>query len=223
MAERQTAGRGTHGRQWSTEPGNSISCSILIPLPARPDSRPWITAAAAVAVAQALLGTTVTPAHLKWPNDVLLGGRKVAGVLTEIPAGSNIAIVGIGLNVHGAPVDNLRYPATYVAVHAIRPVNRNELAVRLFQELDHLLIELNQRVNRVKEAWRLLVDPTGQRLRVHTAVGVVEGVARGVDASGALVFKASTGKIDRVAIGQSSVEWLDWPASALPASATREA
>jgi BirA family biotin operon repressor/biotin-[acetyl-CoA-carboxylase] ligase len=205
LAGHQTAGRGSHGRTWQAPPGAGIHLSVLVPVPAKAEAVPWLTPAAAIATVQALRGLVTVPPRLKWPNDVLLDGKKVAGVLTEIPGGSGLAVVGIGINVHAVPPD-LAQQATAVDAWAMRPVERNAVAGRVLQELDHLLKRLLAgRLDHVKEAWRLLLDTVGSRVTVERNGAIRVGRASAVDGSGALIVKADGGGTIRVSAGSGAL------------------
>jgi BirA family transcriptional regulator, biotin operon repressor / biotin---[acetyl-CoA-carboxylase] ligase len=120
VADAQTAGRGRGERRWLTEPGGALAFSLVLrPTPAESGCFPRFTALAALGLTRALAGLGLA-AQLKWPNDVLLVGRKVAGVLVEADwqsARVEAAVVGMGVNVSPGsvpPADSLRYPATSV-------------------------------------------------------------------------------------------------------------
>jgi len=201
----QTAGRGTHGRDWLSPAGAGVHLSVLVPMPAKPEAIPWLTPAAAIATVQALRGLSSVPPRLKWPNDVLLGGMKVGGVLTEVPAGSTLAVVGIGVNLHAAP-DGLATAATMLDAWALRAVDRYDVVARVLRELDHLLARLLRgRLDHVKEAWRLLLDTVGSAVTVERDGVVVAGRATAVDGSGALIVKTATGGTIRVAAGSGAL------------------
>jgi BirA family transcriptional regulator, biotin operon repressor / biotin---[acetyl-CoA-carboxylase] ligase len=201
----QTAGRGTHGRDWVSAPGMGLHLSVLVPVPAKPEAIPWLTPAAAIATVQALRGLTSVPPRLKWPNDILLSGLKVAGVLTEVPAGSTLAIVGIGVNVHAAPVD-IGAPVTALDAWTVHAAAPHDVAQRVLRELDHLLARLVRgRLDHVKEAWRLLLDTVGSRVSVEVDGRVTVGRATAVDGSGALIVKPEAGGTMRVAAGSSAL------------------
>ncbi len=205
IAGYQTAGRGTQGRSWLSPPGAGLHLSVLVPVPAKPEAIPWLTPAAAIAAVQALRGLTIAPPRIKWPNDVLLGGMKVGGVLTEIPAGSSLAIVGIGINVHAAAAV-AESGVTALDAWSLHPAKRNDVAGRVLRELDHLLGRLLRgRLDHIKEAWRLLLDTVGQSVAVERDGHVVSGRATAVDGSGALIVKTDTGGTIRVEAGSGAV------------------
>jgi len=204
IAGSQSSGRGTRGRHWISEPGAGLYASLLVSVPARVEAVQWLTPAIAVAVVQALRGLTTVPPRLKWPNDVLLGDAKVAGVLTEIPGSSHLAIAGIGVNIHAAPVETVSYPVTCLDNWALRKVTREEVAARLFREVDHILAELARgRIDHVKEAWRLLLDTLGRRVVIEVGGTLVKGRARHVDAAGALIVRTDEQRSVRVSSSEA--------------------
>ncbi len=176
LAEAQTAGRGRQGRSWSAPPASALLMSLLV-FPPEPIATPyWLTALGAVAVAELVEHRTGRPAGIKWPNDVRVDGRKVAGVLVERGSGS---IIGIGLNVHAAADDfpaELRDTATSLALLAGRPLDRSDLARELVERLDARYGEgLDQGPGPLDRAWRSRLELLGQPVRVITAGETVSG------------------------------------------------
>lgn len=141
LAEEQSAGRGSRGRSWSAPAGSSILMSVLL-FPPDPLGDPaWLTALGAVAVAGVVAGEFGIDARIKWPNDVRVGGRKLAGVLVERGKGT---VLGIGLNSNLARDDfpeGLRDSATSLRALLGRPVDRSETARSLLRRLDALYVE----------------------------------------------------------------------------------
>lgn len=155
LAERQTAGRGRRGATWRCPTGKGILASVIL-RPMHPGRTPLLSLAAALAVAEGLGATTGLPARTKWPNDVLIKGKKVAGILVEASAaGANpFAIVGIGVNVNfhledlvagsdregtagkGDLADSLSQPATTILDELGREVDRLALLREIVERLD---------------------------------------------------------------------------------------
>jgi len=141
VADFQRAGRGRQGRTWLAEPGAELLMSILFQRHER-ESRPWrFTSLAALSVLEAIEPLLTSPsAAIKWPNDVMLSDQKVAGILAETSWDGQLlrAIVGVGLNVSGAPdVAN----ATTLARHADGPVDRGDVLLRIVNRLDYWLLQ----------------------------------------------------------------------------------
>lgn len=136
FAERQSAGRGRMGRSWSAPPGSSLLFSILIePPPALADA-PFLIAWSASSLASVLRDQFSLAARVKWPNDILIDGRKVCGIMVERRIGT---VIGIGLNVNvpaDAFPDELHLPATSLLIETGRTVDRSELAAALLDRLD---------------------------------------------------------------------------------------
>src|SRR5262249_9429163 len=128
LAEEQTAGRGRRGRAWTAPPRSSILMSVLL-FPEGPLAEPaWLTALGALAVAEVVTAWTGFDARIKWPNDVRVAGKKIAGVLVERGAA---AVIGIGVNANLSPEDfpeELRQTATSLRTLTGQRVDRSELA-----------------------------------------------------------------------------------------------
>ncbi len=193
FAEEQTAGRGRRGRHWSAPPRSSILLSVLI-FPTGPlDDPAWLTALGAVAVAEVVTEFTGADARIKWPNDVRVDRRKVAGILVERGPG---AVVGIGLNVNVAEADfppELADSATSLLRLAGKPFDRSEVARRLLRRLDDwYALGLESGPASLDAPIRSRSEHLGRDVRVETSTGVVLGrlqqieVGRGItlDADG---------------------------------------
>ena len=161
VADHQSAGRGRRDRRWEAPPGTALLASFVLP------PGPLLSLAAGVAAARAC-GPSV---RLKWPNDLLLEGRKVGGILVEVH--DRKAIVGIGINLSWTPPGG-----------AALGEDRDRLLERLRPELDRWARAAG---NDVLGAWRRISDTLGRPVRVELPSGPVEGVAEDVDADGALI------------------------------------
>src|SRR5581483_2965854 len=140
VAEAQSAGRGRLGRTWHSPPGTNLYCSVVLRPPLAPAAVPQLALVAGVAVAAAVAETTTLSAEIKWPNDVLVGGRKVAGILTELEAELErvrFVIVGIGVNLNTTAFPaELAERATSLALASGRPVDRAAFTGRLLAALE---------------------------------------------------------------------------------------
>ena len=197
VADRQSGGRGRLDRDWAS-PSGGIWLSILV-RPALPAAEvPAITLAAAVATARAIEATGVD-ASIKWPNDVLVDGQKVAGILTEIAAeGDSVSwvVVGVGLNanVERASLPSDGSPTSLQAVAG--PVNRREVTQRLLESFDELLTAPEDALSE----WRDRSATLGRRVQVETPDGTVVGRAMGVEFPGTLVVDTEAGT-RRITVG----------------------
>lgn len=187
LAEEQTSGRGRHGRAWQAPARSSLLMSVLLFPPDALNRTSWLTALGAVAAAEVVAAWTGRDARIKWPNDVRVAGRKVAGVLVERGAG---AVIGIGLNANLGDDDfspELRETATSLRILTGDRVDRSELARALITRLDHWYeLGWSTGAESLSGPWRDLSEHLGQLVRVRTptteAVGSLHdiGLERGV-------------------------------------------
>ena len=137
VTEEQTAGRGRLGRSWHAPPGSSVLCSVLLRPAVETGRLPELTVVAAGACAEAIASETGLSAEVKHPNDVLVGGRKTAGILGE--AHDGVVVLGIGINVNVAAVDlpgDVRLPATSLQIETGRAVDRAALLAAVLERLE---------------------------------------------------------------------------------------
>jgi BirA family transcriptional regulator, biotin operon repressor / biotin---[acetyl-CoA-carboxylase] ligase len=136
-AGEQTAGRGRLGRTWEAPAGTSLLCSVQLRPTVSPDRLPELTGVVAHACAEAIKAVTGIETKLKFPNDVLAGDRKVAGILAEAREGRVVAGIGVNVNVAEADLPSgLETPATSLLVETSREVDRAELLVELLVRLE---------------------------------------------------------------------------------------
>lgn len=222
-ADAQTAGRGRLGRRWFSPPEGGLWFSVILrpfaeagrrpPLPR--DRAPQIGLGAAVAVARAVAGVTGCVPGIKWPNDLLLGGRKFCGILAEAAGGAGGAgfvILGIGIDVNVPPSafpEDLQSAATSLAAETGRPVPRDELFDRVLEELAAVYRRLRAGDHGgVMAEFARFCIVTGRPVRVQSGAAWWEGVAEGVDSAGALVLRLPDGSERRFHGGEASLRWL---------------
>ncbi len=211
FAERQTAGRGRFGRRWESAAHRGLWFSLLL-RPALPlASWPRLTTWAAAGVAAAIEEATGLPVLIKWPNDIHVAGRKVAGILTETICESGrdpFAMVGIGVNVNHAPPDfppALADSAISLRIATGRALDRPALATAIFRSLDQRHDALSANFpSLVDEAQRrsALAD---RRIEVRAADRILEGVAAGLDAEGRLLLRAADGSVHPLTAGEVTI------------------
>lgn len=214
LANEQTAGRGRLGRRWVAPPGTSLLFSLLFrpnssslstkPVKLEARRAQGLTMVCGLGLRAAIRASTGLPAQLKWPNDILLSGCKAGGILSELGMCGPLldyVIVGVGLNVNLEPE---ALPAGLAATSISRELG---LEVRRIPLLQAALLEIEQRYaallagNWPIAEWAAALETIGKRLQVHTAQGVLLGVAEGVDEEGALLLRLDDGQLDRVLVG----------------------
>ena len=197
VAEVQRSGRGRQGRTWFGARGESILASVLVRLQCEPRNLPPITLACGLAVRDAVARAITTRALLKWPNDVLVGGRKVAGVLVEaVIAGKSVeaVVIGFGINVHQRSFpDEIAERATSVAMLAATPPERAEILADVLAGIDHDVAHVAARGLGLIHARITEADALAGR-RIQTDEGV-RGEALGIDVSGALRVRRDDGTL----------------------------
>ena len=205
MARRQTAGRGRSGRHWASEPGN-LYASLLIELACPPGVVPQLSLLAGVATVDAIrqaAGGGAPGLRLKWPNDVLIGQAKCAGILAESIAGQHsvAAVIGIGINLAWHPSD-LGRVATHLAEHG-RQISPDTMLGCLAEAMQHWLATWNCGAGfaSVREAWLERAGPAGERCSVDTGSERIAGTFVGLDPHGALVIRDGQGKQRTVTFG----------------------
>jgi BirA family transcriptional regulator, biotin operon repressor / biotin---[acetyl-CoA-carboxylase] ligase len=202
VAEEQTAGRGRLGRSWSSVPGASLTFSVLLrPATVPAARRGWLTLLAGVAVASAVRSVAGVDAMLKWPNDVLAGDRKLAGILAEQTPDGSAVVIGTGLNVAAAPGE-LPVSAAGLAATSLRAegatVSREGLLLGMLTELERWYVAFradpDPERSGLRDAYRSLSGTLGRTVRVELPAGrVVAGVARDIDAEGRLLVADGPG------------------------------
>jgi BirA family biotin operon repressor/biotin-[acetyl-CoA-carboxylase] ligase len=210
LAEEQTEGRGRRDRTWCSTASLGIYASLIL-RPSIPASRsPLLTLMASVAVADALHETCGLEARIKWPNDVLVGGRKIAGILGEVRGGEpevRDLVVGIGVNVNHAAAD---FPASFAAgATSVRletgvPWDRAPILAGILEGFERRYARfLREGPAILLREWESLSAlPKGAPLSVAGPAGRVEGVFSGIDDEGALLLRGPHGEPHRIAFGE---------------------
>lgn len=200
LAESQTLGRGRKGRTWFSPKGEGLFISMILrPLMSPMDSS-RLTLLAAVALAEALIDLTGLEIRIKWPNDLLCDGRKVAGILTELTTDMdavNHVIIGLGINVNtprkSFPVD-LRKKASSLLVESGRPHSRCKIT-QLFLECfeGHYYALVDHGFPQLLSRWKALSDTIGQKVRVEMIDKSLTGTIKDMDSNGFLILEDEKG------------------------------
>ena len=212
FAESQTKGRGRRGRAWASPRGKGLWFSVLLRPNLPISSAPRITVAASVAVARAIRKACKLDARIKWPNDVTVNGRKVAGILTELSAeGDEIlsAILGIGIDVNCRREDfpsEVAAIATSVELEAGRAFNRPALAAEILRVLDDAYLTAQTDFDSIIAEWARLCTTLGKQIVVTMGKRRIEGHAQALDGDGALLLRKDNGQTERILGGDVTVE-----------------
>jgi len=213
FAETQTRGRGRLGRSWLSPARKGLWFSVLL----RPDLRPLdttqLTVASATSLRRALHVHTGLDLKIKWPNDILIGGRKVAGILTELNAELDhikYVILGIGVDVnltaHEFPAD-LRKTATSLRAELGKPVSRPQLAVAILREFDRdYALIAEGRFAAVADEWEAHCSTIGHRVVIRVGDREIRGRAESLSENGSLLVRTEHGHLERVIGGDVTLE-----------------
>jgi BirA family biotin operon repressor/biotin-[acetyl-CoA-carboxylase] ligase len=205
VAEEQTAGRGRAGRSWITPPGQALACSVVLRPHLPVERATQLTMLAGLAVCRAIEQATPLHAMLKWPNDVLIAGKKVAGLLLETALKDDqldYAVLGLGLNVSFAPSpEAVEYPATSLEAEAETEIGRLHLLRLFLEQLEKLYPQLESGDKALYHAWRTRLAMTGEPVTVRTAEGDQSGWLEGVTPEGALILQQAGGQTLRLLAG----------------------
>jgi BirA family biotin operon repressor/biotin-[acetyl-CoA-carboxylase] ligase len=214
LAETQTAGRGRLGREWSSKEGAGIWMSVVLRPYISPEHVQLITLAASVAVAKGIKNVTGIQAGIKWPNDIILNGRKLCGILTEMACELdriNYVVVGIGLNVNQKSQDfsgELSDKAISLNIYSREKTfyNRVELIKSILLELDRMYICVNERNNQqIIREWKELSVTLGKEVRILSKDSQFTGKAADVTEEGKLVVIDGKGESKEILSGEISV------------------
>ena len=213
FAEAQTRGRGRLGRKWLSPRRKGLWFSILLRPRIRPDQTTRITVASATALRRAIARVTGLKAQIKWPNDILIDGRKTAGILTEMRAEVDrvdYIILGIGVDVNLNATDfpaDLRKIATSLKSELGKPVSRGELAARILVELDAVYTQILQdQFSKVSDEWEQHCDTIGRNVSIRIGDRMLRGRAEALGEEGALLLRTEHGHLERVIGGDVSLE-----------------
>jgi BirA family biotin operon repressor/biotin-[acetyl-CoA-carboxylase] ligase len=184
VADEQTAGQGRHGHAWHSERGVGLYCSIVL------TPQPVLTLALGLATAEAIAQTTGVACDLRWPNDVMLDGKKVAGILVQLTDGRAVAGIGINVNHRTFPAP-LSAEATSLRLHAGRKFSLEDLLNELLRSVDRFVLEDTDTI------LRLFTHASsyafGRRVTVRQPDGTFEGITTGLDPAGFLLVRKDDG------------------------------
>jgi BirA family biotin operon repressor/biotin-[acetyl-CoA-carboxylase] ligase len=197
FAEEQNAGRGRAGNKWHSGRSDSIICSIL--LTANKLKTELLSLTCAVAVAEAIGKPAKSRARIKWPNEIILNDKKIAGILLESKTNNHsICIIGIGINCHQKSESfppELRPIATSIDIESHSTTDRISLAKRLLSSLDHWLETAEKDYEKVIDQWRNLSIQLGHRLTLIFNGRKFTGNCIGIDPAKGMILQLDTGGV----------------------------
>ncbi|MFP4087885.1 MAG: biotin--[acetyl-CoA-carboxylase] ligase [Desulfobacteraceae bacterium] len=206
VAEKQARGRGRKGRAWFSPSTDGIYCSVILRPGIPPADGPKLTFLSAVAAAEALQRLTPLRPTIKWPNDILINGKKVAGILTEMasePDAITYVVVGMGMNVNtrGFP-EEIGPRATSVFRETHEPVSRVGLLQAYLEQTETWYGALQEKgFGPIVQRWRNLADIEGKHVRVEMMGKTIEGRVRDIDSDGLLRVEDKNGTSHRIICG----------------------
>lgn len=212
-AESQTKGRGRLGRKWTSPRRKGLWFSVLLRPVLRPLECTQLTVAAATALRRAIENETGLKPEIKWPNDLLLGSRKVAGILTELSAELDRVkhvILGIGVDVNLSSGDfppDLRRQATSLKIELGEAVPRPDLAVAILRELDHDYARVcTGEFGSVAEEWEKHCTTLAGNVTIQTGKRRIRGYAESLGETGELLLRTEHGHLERIVGGDVTLE-----------------
>ncbi|MCL4456400.1 MAG: biotin--[acetyl-CoA-carboxylase] ligase [Nitrospirae bacterium] len=221
IADAQTGGKGRLGRKWLSPAGKNIYMSIVLKPQLSPRDATILTLMSAVSCATAVKKCSSIPVTIKWPNDLMVSGKKLGGILTEIKADMDRishAVIGIGINVNIDPTDMPAEIGSFATSLKIEQKSgsaevwngydfpRTLVAIEIIKELDRWYsILLNTGKKPITDAWMLLSSTIGRTVKVTVGNAVFTGIAEGIDDEGMLMLKLPDNSIKKINSGDIAI------------------
>jgi BirA family biotin operon repressor/biotin-[acetyl-CoA-carboxylase] ligase len=211
IADEQTAGKGRSGRHWVTPPGEAIAFTLLLRPPLSPDRISMVTLVMGMAVAEAFRSLYDLPAGIKWPNDIVTGGRKLCGILTEMSAEVqkvHYIVIGVGINANMCAFpDEISQIATSLKIETGQDVNRAQIIARTMEcfERCYAVFEKDGDLSGLMDDYNALLINRGKVVRVLDPAGEYSGTALGINRRGELIVRRDDGTECSVYAGEVSV------------------
>jgi BirA family biotin operon repressor/biotin-[acetyl-CoA-carboxylase] ligase len=213
FAESQTRGRGRLGRKWISPAYKGLWFSVLLRPDLRPQEATQLTVVSATALRRAIRAETGLNPEIKWPNDILVGGKKVAGVLTELSAELDRVrhvILGIGVDVNLGAAEfpaELRKQATSLKIESVKTVSRAELATAILQELDNDYLRVCAgQFAKIADEWEAHCKTIGRDVTIQMGDRRIEGRAESLGENGELLLRTEHGHLERINGGDVTLE-----------------
>ncbi len=212
IADSQTGGRGRFGRKWESPPGANLHFTVLLKPRFSPQHASLMTLAAAIAVTRAIRDKAEIHAEIKWPNDILINGKKTGGILSEIKARGDlidILAVGIGVNVNMTPDmmgGDIKELATSLKIEKGDPINRADLFRAILAELEtYYKYILKGDKGAIIRDWLSLNSTIGNTVTVKNLDSIITGTAESINASGELILRLASGEAKTICAGDVTI------------------
>jgi len=213
VAEEQTAGKGCKGRDWASPKHRGIYATLILRPTLLIEDTPLLTLLAAVATCEAIMASTGVTPTIKWPNDILLNGKKIAGILTEVFSeidSVEFALIGIGLNVNTPARElpkRLIFPATSLCAEMGTPLDRKTILARWLEQMEVEYTQLTTgNRSQLLEHWKSLAHIEGRRAVIQRVNDTIKGTIEDIDPDGALRLRTQNGESVRVLSGDVSFD-----------------
>lgn len=211
VADMQTAGRGRRGRTWNSPAGINVYFTLILKPSYVPDKASMVTLVMALAVAEGIYEACGVKAEIKWPNDVVVNGRKVCGILTEMSAEREMirhVVIGVGVNVglQEFPPE-IEAVATSLQAECRREVSKADLAANIMKSFEKYYenFQQNTDLSGIREKYNGLLVNQDREVCVLDPKGEFRGIARGINESGELLVEREDGSVAEVYAGEVSV------------------
>ncbi len=203
VADEQLSGKGRLGRSWVSPSGTGIWLSMILRPKIPPQQAPQLTLLTAVAVVRAIKDFTGLLGDIKWPNDILVNGKKLVGILTEMKADPDqihSVIIGIGINVNQDVFQpEIKEIATSVKIETGTEINRAGLMQSIMLQFEQLYeLFLKEGFLAIKQIWEAYAITLGRRIIARTYTGAIEGYAKGITNEGVLLLEDDFGTIHHI-------------------------
>ncbi len=212
IADEQSLGKGRFGRTWISPPGVNLYFTVLLRPPILSRDASILTLVAAVAVAGAIRVYSGLCAEIKWPNDILINGKKTGGILVDMKSDKTpifILAIGIGVNVNMSLdklTDDIRPFTTSLKAETGKSIDRITLLNRILAEMErYYKILLNGNKRALINEWLRLNSTIGNKVKVQNQQRIISGTAKGIDDTGQLILRLSSGKIETVCAGEVTI------------------
>ena len=211
VSDEQLAGKGRLGRVWKSPKGTSVYVSILLRPDLPPSQVPCITLAAGLALCNAINGIADFGAKIKWPNDIIIGRKKLCGILTEMTIEDNavsFAVVGIGINVNNRSFpDEIKEKATSLFLEKDRSFSRSEIIAMLAQSFEDVYNEfIMGGFEALKDEYKTLCATIGRRVGTQRGGEEISGTAIDIAPDGGLIIETDSGEKKYISTGEVAVQ-----------------